>query len=288
MSSSASSSPSSSRSSSPEPVARKPNDKGKQKEAGIANWALEPPSGAVAIDDASVNVGEFDWDAVNADPDNEVWLIRVPEGVKPKHLEASVLSSSSLAKTSRTGKVGSLSRKHTTYDVWSLADVDDAENADPEGAAATPVGGEELRALSCLLPRRKKRGDLYLAPKPVARHLVFSARELQPAPPQSAIPLQNPPRQSYPEEMLTHKFMPYGSLVAAADEDGDIAMDAPVAEAEAPPVEESTHMKKDKKDKKVKKEKKTKEETATTTKAQKRKGDAEDDGPKKSKKKKVS
>ncbi|KAL1685270.1 hypothetical protein GGG16DRAFT_66650 [Schizophyllum commune] len=284
---SSSSSASSSRSSSPEPIPKNLKGKGKagntKNEGSDANWALEPPAGAVAIDNASVSVGEFDWDAVNADPDNEVWLIRIPEGVKPKHLEGAVMSASSHSKFSRTGKVGSLSRKHTTYDIWSLAETD-YENADPEEAASTPVGGEEQRALSCLLPRRKRKGDLYLAPKPITRHLVLSARELQPTAPQSAIPLQNPPRQSYPEEMLTHKFMPYGSLVATGD-DEDVAMDEPSAEEPAPTsVDEGAHKKKEKKHKKERKEKELEESRA---KAQKRKGE-DDDAPKKSKKKKVA
>ncbi|KAI5898992.1 uncharacterized protein SCHCODRAFT_02603914 [Schizophyllum commune H4-8] len=283
---SSSSSASSSRSSSPEPIIKnakgKGNAGGAKNEGSDANWALELPAGAVAIDNASVSVGEFDWDAVNADPDNEVWLIRIPEGVKPKHLEGAVMSASSLSKSSRTSKVGSLWRKHTTYDIWSLAETDDAENADPEEAASTPVGGEELRALSCLLPRRKRKGDLYLAPKPIARHLVLSAREVQPTAPQSAIPLQNPPRQSYPEEMLTHKFMPYGSLVATGD-DEDVAMDEPSAEEPAPAsVDEGSHKKKEKKHKKE-----TKGSKAEDAKAQKRKSE-DDDAPKKSKKKKVA
>ena len=220
--------------------------------------------------------------------------------VKPKHLESAELSASSHSKYSRPGKVGYLSRKHTTYDIWSLAETD-YENADPEEAASTPVGGEELRALSCLLPRRKRKGDLYLsalilhhantrrltrwtALKPIARHLVLSARELQPTAPQSAIPLQNPPRQSYPEEMLTHKFMPYGSLVATGD-DEDVAMDEPSAEEPAPTsVDEGAHKKKEKKHKKERKEKEVEESSA---KAQKRKGE-DNDAPKKSKKKKVA
>ena len=83
---SSSSSASSSRSSSPEPIPKNAKGKGKagntKNEGSDVNWALEPPAGAVAIDNASVSAGEFDWDAVNADQDNEVWLIRIPEGVR--------------------------------------------------------------------------------------------------------------------------------------------------------------------------------------------------------------
>jgi hypothetical protein len=57
---------------------------------------------------------------------------------------------------SRSGQVGSLSRKGTVYNIWSMGD-EDTEFA----------GAEELRGLSCLLPRRKKSGKLYMGKSPL-------------------------------------------------------------------------------------------------------------------------
>ncbi|TRM57823.1 hypothetical protein BD626DRAFT_513633 [Schizophyllum amplum] len=214
MSSSGESSASSSRSSTPEPITQK-------NEGDDPHWAFEPPAGAVAIDNTTVSVGHFDWDAVHADEDAEVWLIRVPEGVKAKHLEGAVLDAKSL----------STSSPHNVR-YWSVGDAAEEENADPEAAAATPAGGEEIARSPAYSPGRRRRGSLSrcvdLSPKPIARHIVLSARELQPTAPPSTIPLQNPPRQSYPEDMLTHKFMPYGSLMATGDIDEDVAMDEPM------------------------------------------------------------
>jgi DNA-directed RNA polymerase I subunit RPA34.5 len=78
-----------------------------------------------------------------------------------------------------------------------------------------------------------------LAPKPIARHIVLSAQDVLPTPnpsvptaSDSAQIYQNPPRQSYPKELLKHRFMPYGSLVgnndvnAAQDKDVDMDGDA--------------------------------------------------------------
>ena len=59
--------------------------------------------------------------------------------------------------SSLTVKVGRLERKAGSYDIWALGADGDAEG--DEGAG---VGGEELHALSALLPRPKKGGKLYL------------------------------------------------------------------------------------------------------------------------------
>lgn len=150
----------------------------------------------------------------------------------------------------KTTKVGSVDRKHTSYDVWSLGE-DQTEH----------VGGEEIKGLSCLLPRQKKGGKLYqgkklarrgfftilmlplktLAPKPIARHLVVTARpalptlesSLEQSTSNSASPVcKNPPRPRYPRELLKHRFMPLGSLAPTADSvDSPESMDVDQVEA---------------------------------------------------------
>ena len=92
------------------------------------------------------------------------------------------------------------------------------------------AGGEELRGLACLLPRKKKGGKLYVgkkgyprlsprsvrsyirtstAPKRVSQHIVISAR---PTPPERQSTVhKNPPRPSYPKDVLKHSFVPYGA-----------------------------------------------------------------------------
>jgi hypothetical protein len=47
------------------------------------------------------------------------------------------------------------------------------------------------------------------APKPVTRHLVVAARPAKPTNPDAAV-FENPKREAYPEEVLTHRFRPYG------------------------------------------------------------------------------
>jgi hypothetical protein len=160
------------------------------------HWAYKPPPGYKLFDHA-FETETFDWDSVQKDDDLEIWLIRVPDSVKPKHLDGLEIDAPS---SSRSSQVGSLSRKSVVYDIWSMGD-DDTDFA----------GAEELRGLSCLLPRRRKKGQLYIAPKEITRHLVVSAQPSRASPPEHPSVLhQNPPRLSYPKELLKHHFVPYG------------------------------------------------------------------------------
>jgi hypothetical protein len=70
--------------------------------------------------------------------------------VKPKYLENLQLDKPISSVSPQSALVGILKRKHMTFDIWSVGDGDDQ-----------PVGGEELKDLSCLLPRKKKNGKLY-------------------------------------------------------------------------------------------------------------------------------
>ncbi|KDQ59813.1 hypothetical protein JAAARDRAFT_56778 [Jaapia argillacea MUCL 33604] len=227
------------------------------------HWAFQPPDGSTLLDH-DVDFGEFDWDEINKDEDLEIWLFRVPEGLKAKYLDSAKLDT--LPSTSRNARMGSVSRKQTQYDIWSLGNDPDHGGED--------IGGEEVRGLSCLLPRGKKGGKLYLAPKPIARHVVIAAKPALPTPEPSSDNDSNPTgqpkksqRYSYPAELLTHRFMPYGSIA----EVGSTAMDVDTVESLPPQPSPSG------------KPKKTKKESPE--KGQKRK--VEVDTPKKSKKAKV-
>lgn len=83
-------------SSSPEPVSvkvkrqktkTKSKGKGKAREISPRNegedphWDYEPLPGFSPLENV-VDTEEFEWDAMNNDDDCELWLIRVPEGVR--------------------------------------------------------------------------------------------------------------------------------------------------------------------------------------------------------------
>ena len=53
------------------------------------------------------------------------------------------------------------------------------------------------------------------APKPITRHIVVVSRPAKPSGPNAtvsgaALGFENPKREAYPEEVLTHRFRPYG------------------------------------------------------------------------------
>lgn len=97
MSSGSSSSSSSSQSVSPEPEvvpvtkSKKYKDKKKASEPSSGknegvdtHWDYQPPAESVLLQNTA-NVGEFDWDSLNENKNLELWLIRVPEGVRTFH-----------------------------------------------------------------------------------------------------------------------------------------------------------------------------------------------------------
>ncbi|KIK24459.1 hypothetical protein PISMIDRAFT_678331 [Pisolithus microcarpus 441] len=209
------------------------------------HWAYKPPPGAILVDH-SVDPGPFEWDTVRNNDDLELWLIRVPDSIKAQHLEGVEIDR---PVSSRTARVGSLTRKNVVHDIWSAGDGE-----------TDFIGGEELRCLSCLLPRKKKKGKLSIAPKAIARHIVISARQAVPTVPRlQPIIHQNPPRPSYPKDVLKHQFVPYGarsqSGIFTTEESMDIEGVAPpdvISEKPRQEVPQVTEM--ESKEKKRKKE----------------------------------
>ncbi|KAF8549808.1 hypothetical protein OG21DRAFT_1420722 [Imleria badia] len=235
------------------------------------HWAYAPPEGAVLLDH-SVDVGPFEWEALKDDEDTEIWLVRVPDTVRPKHLQG--LDIDPASSSSRTARIGCLTRKSASYDVWSIGHDHDHADADAndEGAEDAVAGAEELRGLACLLPRKRKHGKLYLAPKQVSRHIVVSTRPSIATPDDAErVVYQNPPRRAYPKDVLTHAFVPYGARSEQSREtrSEDVSMDVEDIEAtrDAAPTDHPAKPPKE-------------------SKAKKRKGDG-DPTPKKSKKHKA-
>ncbi|KAH9857526.1 hypothetical protein C2E23DRAFT_865355 [Lenzites betulinus] len=182
------------------------------------NWDYKPPEGYKPMN-LKVDDSPFDWDTIKDDDNLELWVVRVPDSLKPKYLQEAKLESSS--SPSKTARIGSIDRKSTTYDVWNLGEDE-----------ADAIGGEELLGVSALLPRSKHSGKLFQAPKPIARRLVVSARPTLPTPQSSPEPHvishENPPRPTYSKDLLTHRFMPLGSL-APVEDDATMDVDVPPA-----------------------------------------------------------
>jgi len=193
--------------------------------AAVVSVAATPKNRGILLAEADYDVefGDFDYDAVKADEGAELWLVRAPTSVKAKNLHG-------LDVAHRMGLVGDLIRKNAAFDMWALEPaVGEAVQARASGSGIQSelggaegttahvghVGAEELNNLSVLLPCKRKGGKLYLAPKPITRHLVVAARPAKPTKPDAASDatatvFENPKREAYPDEVLTHRFRPYG------------------------------------------------------------------------------
>ncbi|KAL5528878.1 hypothetical protein ACEPAG_4852 [Sanghuangporus baumii] len=190
------------------------------------NGVLAPP-GYVRLTDIW-DAEEFDWDSLKEDNDDlELVVLRVPEGIKPKHLSHLSLSlPTSQATTAQ--KLGSLSRKSRAYDVWSIPHPSSSSSVpDYDEMSGPAVGGEELLNMNVLLPRKKKGGKLYLARKPITHHLVLIAQPELPTPPATPPEIstgshdvntnansdmyKSPARYQHPKHLLKHRFFPTGA-----------------------------------------------------------------------------
>ncbi|KZV90804.1 hypothetical protein EXIGLDRAFT_770472 [Exidia glandulosa HHB12029] len=209
---------------------------------------------------------DFDWDAVEKDDDLELWLIRVPEGFKSKQLESASLQ----APTRKSAQLGSIKRKSgsTVTHIVKRAEEDD--------------GAEEMSNLRCLLPRKRKGGKMFRAPKPFAQHIVVTRVPATPTP-DAPVDLSASKRVSHPTSVYKHRFEPCGikGVQAAAMDDSSQALRNDDDEMDE---DEPVEPKKSKKDKKRDKDGGDKEEKER----KKRKAAADASTPKKSKKTKVA
>ncbi|KZT18821.1 hypothetical protein NEOLEDRAFT_1079250 [Neolentinus lepideus HHB14362 ss-1] len=244
-------------------VASAVSDPKPRNESESPHWAYKPPEGSVEIE-YNVEQEDFDWDAVKNDENLELWVIRAPDGLKTKYLEGVELDS--FPSTSHSARIGTIDKKHTSYDIWSVGEEDD------DGSPDFLIVGEEMKRLSCLLPRAKKGGKLYQAFKPVSRRIVVTTKSALPtlehSSDSSASETRSAPRQRYPSELLTHRFTPYGSLSAVDNSDGD-AMDVDALQP-PPSTQVLTNL--------------IEKSLTQTKKHKKRKDDGEGDASKKSKK----
>ncbi|KZV60424.1 hypothetical protein PENSPDRAFT_759998 [Peniophora sp. CONT] len=179
---------------------------------GHPDWAMKLPEGAEPLPlDFEISYGEFDYDAIKKDPEVELWLVRVPNKLKPKRLaDASIRDPEQAAL--HNGHAGYITDSKTSYTAW----LTDRERKEEDMGRDQRLPGEEMFGMDVLLPRQKKGGKLYQAPKPITRHLVITASPAQPDAPKleegvEEIVYKNEPRQNYPLELLTHRFLPTGS-----------------------------------------------------------------------------
>ncbi|GAA5996406.1 uncharacterized protein JCM10292_007586 [Rhodotorula paludigena] len=135
-----------------------------------------PPSGFTALK-ANVAQGALDWDTVKDDADLELWAVRIPAGLKPKHLEGLELTLPPADLPTPSQPVGHFTIKKSEYDAHLSAGSAAGANKrrrDDGDSSATVDGAGELQAAVPLLPRKSHGNKLFQAPRPFARTLTLS------------------------------------------------------------------------------------------------------------------
>ncbi|GAA5874295.1 hypothetical protein JCM3774_000933 [Rhodotorula dairenensis] len=168
-------------SASPEPLA------GAQPRRVLDPEALKysPPEGFKQVKAQNVASG-IDWDQIKEDGDLELWTVRVPAGVKPKHLDGLTLTLPEGDLADPVQPVGTFTAKKAEYNVYlgsvpvsadtassSKRRRDEPAAGDDEVASGQGAAGE-LQTLVPLLPRKSQGNKLFQAPRPVARTLTIT------------------------------------------------------------------------------------------------------------------
>ncbi|CEL54573.1 hypothetical protein RSOLAG1IB_07177 [Rhizoctonia solani AG-1 IB] len=215
---------------------------------GAIDLSYKPPKSMkklTSVDDEAVEAG-LEWDALSANPDVDVWAVRIPAGLKPADLAGLKIK---LPSSSSVGITGTFKTGDCSYRLQGI----DGEDV---------LGGEEMENLSCLVPKKGDGGALYTIPRPLKR-LILTREDPVPTPPLSAPPSQ-PIRRPQPLDRLKHAFAPIGSQ--------PISPPSSMMEVDDQPMENESPKKKQKKISSIKVE-------ASESKKSKSKGKSKDKEP---------
>ncbi|GAA5978821.1 hypothetical protein JCM11641_003574 [Rhodosporidiobolus odoratus] len=151
-----------------------------QRRVDPSSQKYTPPTGfkAVKVDKEHA---DLDWDALNDDKELELWAVRVPAGLKLKHLDGLTLTLPEKGVDPRQA-VGHLTAKKADYNVFLSTSTVNNKRKRVEGTEDvedTP-GAKELQSLVPLVPRKREGNKLYQAPRPVTHTLVIN-RALPPS-----------------------------------------------------------------------------------------------------------
>ncbi|BGP46142.1 hypothetical protein JCM10450v2_001982 [Rhodotorula kratochvilovae] len=134
-----------------------------------------PPAGFKPLK-ATVAQGALDWDELKNDADLELWAVRVPAGLKPKHLDGLTLTLPPSDLPTPQQPIAHFTAKKAEYDAYfsggAASNKRKRDGADADEGAAPPGAGE-LAAAVPLVPRKSQGNKLFAAPRPIARTLTI-------------------------------------------------------------------------------------------------------------------
>ncbi|GAA6006367.1 hypothetical protein JCM11491_004929 [Sporobolomyces phaffii] len=135
-----------------------------------------PPAGFKLFDNAGEKSG-IDWDELNADKDLQLWAVRVPAGLKSKHLDKMVIQLPPAAIETPLQPVATFTASKSDYNAYlstpSTSAGDKRKAQDAEIDAEGDAEKSEMDNMLALLPKKSAGNKLFQAPRPIAKTLTI-------------------------------------------------------------------------------------------------------------------
>ncbi|GAA5947264.1 hypothetical protein JCM3765_001596 [Sporobolomyces pararoseus] len=133
-----------------------------------------PPYGFKLAKDSG-NKSEVDWDAINADQDLQLWAVRVPAGLKAKHLDKMTIQLPDSSIQTPLQPVATFTASKTEYNAYlstpSTSSGSKRKHGEKESTEA--VEKSEMDDMLPLLPKKSAGNKLFQAPRPISKTLTI-------------------------------------------------------------------------------------------------------------------
>ncbi|GAA5835097.1 hypothetical protein JCM3766R1_006867 [Sporobolomyces carnicolor] len=154
---------------SPEPIPR-------ARRVDPSSTKYTPPDGYKPLKDSGAK-SEIDWDAINADQDLQIWAVRVPAGLKSKHLDKMVIQLPPSSVPTPLQPVASFTASKSEYHAY-LSTPSTSTKRKADQAAADEEQDEvleksEMESMLPLLPKKSAGNKLFQAPRPISKTLTI-------------------------------------------------------------------------------------------------------------------
>ncbi|GAA5978399.1 hypothetical protein JCM5350_001152 [Sporobolomyces pararoseus] len=133
-----------------------------------------PPFGFKLARDSG-NKSEIDWDAINADQDLQLWAVRVPAGLKAKHLDKMTIQLPDSSIQTPLQPVATFTASKTEYNAYlsTPSTSSESKRKHNEKESNDEVEKTEMDDMLPLLPKKSAGNKLFQAPRPISKTLTI-------------------------------------------------------------------------------------------------------------------
>ncbi|GAA6064687.1 hypothetical protein JCM10212_001606 [Sporobolomyces blumeae] len=148
-----------------------------------------PPEGFKLAKDPG-HESPLDWDVINRDPELQLWAVRIPPGLKAKHLDKMVIQLPAPEIATPLQPVATFTASKSDYSAYlsnpaaaaassssngkrKRAQSDKRDDDDDDDDDDDASGQTEMDGMLPLLPKKSMQNKLYRAPRPISRTLTI-------------------------------------------------------------------------------------------------------------------